>query len=446
MHPRPVKEAIRNPAVKKLFLFVFIVLPLVLVLAVAGIVLSGIEARPLAGATSIPDAASLARGKALAEAYRVSLLKPDGLTTLSASEADINRMLALAGRSLKKATFDARVRATGMTIAVSIRLPKTPLGEYFNGWLTFVPSRDGLQIESARVGKVSIPGWMILSAIRMGLDGGLGAGRGDEALESVREVRFSKGSVSVTYRPTPELVADLQTVAKDAYRQVVVDIDPEAARAYYARLVDTGRSHAGTDTVSFTSFIGPVVALARERSAAGDAAAENAAAIVALAVYFGDARFEKIVGSVRTGSAGGEPPKTGHVRLRGRHDLVQHFTISAALTVTAGLGVADVIGEIKEVKDTGAGGSGFSFTDIAADRAGARFGETATSGRGAIWVQNLLAGNPLENMFFPSITGLPEFMSREEFVRRYTDVGSPAYQDVIEDIDRRVAALAVFGG
>ena len=37
-------------------------------------------------------------------------------------------------------------------------------------------------------------------------------------------------------------------------------------------------------------------------------------------------------------------------------------------------------------------------------------------------------------------------MSREEFVRRYTDVGSPAYQDVIEDIDRRVAALAVFGG
>jgi uncharacterized protein YfiM (DUF2279 family) len=431
--------------VKTLLLLVFVVLPLLLIAAIAAIIVTGIESRPLVARSQSADAASLARGKALVIAYRESLLRPDALTTLSASEADINRVLSLAGRGLKNATFDAHIRPTGMVIAASVRLPKTPLGEYFNGYVGVAPSRNGLQIDTVRVGKVAVPGWIVVAAMRMGLDGALGEGRGDEALASIREVDFTAQRVQVTYRPTPELIADLQRTAKDAYRQVVVDIDPALVRAYFAALVETGKSYGKHADVSFTAFLGPMLALAKQRSQSGAAAAENAAAIVAMAIYFGDNRFEKIVGKVRTGELAGTPLAAENVKLRGRHDLVQHFTISAALTVTAGLGIADVIGEIKEVQDTGAGGSGFSFTDIAADRTGARFGETATGGSGAIWVQNLLAGDPLENMFFPSIAGLPEFMSRAEFVRRFSDVGSPEYDKVVREIDQRIAALAVFG-
>lgn len=430
---------------KKLLIFIFFVLPLLLVLAVAAFVITGIDDRPLVVQTSTPTAASLARGKALAEAYRASLLRPDALTTLSASEADLDRVLALAGRSVRNASFDAAIRPTGMTVAASVRLPKTPLGEYFNAWVGIEPSTNGLRIDSARVGKVSVPGWVVLAAMRLGLDVMLGDGRGDEALASIREIDFLANRVTVTYRPTPELIADLRKTATDTYRQIVADIDPATVRVYYAELVDIGSRLGGQDRASFTSFLGPILALARQRSASGSAADENAAAIVAMAMYFGDSRFEKVVGDVRTGELAGPPPDTDHVRLRGRHDLVQHFTISAALTVTAGLGIADVIGEIKEVKDTGAGGSGFSFTDIAADRAGARFGETATSERGAVWVQNLLAGAPVENMFFPSVAGLPEFMPKEEFARRYGEVGSAEYESVIDEIDSRLAGLAVFG-
>jgi uncharacterized protein YfiM (DUF2279 family) len=60
--------------------------------------------------------------------------------------------------------------------------------------------------------------------------------------------------------------------------------------------------------------------------------------------------------------------------LLGRYDSAQHFVISAALAAWAGEPAANAIGVYKEIDDSRRG-SGFSFADLAADRAGTRFGE-----------------------------------------------------------------------
>ena len=431
---------------KKLLLFVFVIVPLLAVASAAAIVVTGIEKAPLVSEAASPDAQSLARGRDLVQRYRQSLLNPDSLTTLTADERDLNQMLAVAGRGLRHAAFDVRIRSTGMLAAASLRLPKTPLGEYLNARVGFVPSENGIAVDSARVGRIDIPGWLVLAGLRAGLDATLGGGRGDEALSSVRRVVFSPRNVVVTYRPTPELIAELEASAKQTYRDLAVDIDPALVRVYYAALVDKSRGPAAGRDASFSRYLGAAMALARQRSATGTAVDENRAAILALAIYFGDPRFERLIGAVRTGELAASPPDAGHVTLRGRRDLVQHFTVSAALAVTAGSGIADVIGEIKEVEDTGSGGSGFSFTDIAADRAGTRFALAATGSRSAARVQGLLAGAPPENLFFPAVDGLPEFMPAGEFARRFGNVGSAEYDRVVRDIDRRVAGLAVFDG
>jgi hypothetical protein len=430
---------------KKLLILVFVVLPLLAVLALAVVVVASIEDRPVATGIGTPDALSLARGRDLIERYRRSLLQPEALTTLAASEQDLNQMLSLAGRGLRHVALEVRVRPTGMTAAATLRLPQTPLGQYVNAWVAVVPSNAGLVVESARLGAIDVPGWLVLRAVGTSLDAVLGVGRGDEALSSVRRVAFSLQRVEVTYRPTPELIAELERSARRTYREIAVDIDPVDVRAYYATLLSKRRRLDDGRKASFAEYLGAVMDLAKQRAETADAARENRAAIIALAIFFGDSRFERLVGDVRTGELAGPVPDTGRVVLQGRHDLVQHFTISAALTVSAGTGIADVIGELKEVQDTGAGGSGFSFTDIAADRAGARFGETATASGSARRVQNLLAGDPLERMFFPSVAGLPEFMPAAEFTRRFGSVGSAEYERVVRDIDGRLAALAVFG-
>jgi hypothetical protein len=44
----------------------------------------------------------------------------------------------------------------------------------------------------------------------------------------------------------------------------------------------------------------------------------------------------------------------------------------------------------------------------------------------------------------PATDGLPEPMQADEFRRRFGRVGSAAYQQVADDIEQRIAALALF--
>jgi hypothetical protein len=139
----------------------------------------------------------------------------------------------------------------------------------------------------------------------------------------------------------------------------------------------------------------------------------------------------------------GERRALGQFRLDGRHDFVQHFAISIGLTVTGGDLAANIIGELKEAKDSQRS-SGFSFTDIGADRAGVRFARLATaSPASARRVQEMMAAADGEHMFFPRFADLPEGMSEAAFRRRYGDVGSTEYRRVIAEIDRRIAEAGI---
>ena len=122
-------------------------------------------------------------------------------------------------------------------------------------------------------------------------------------------------------------------------------------------------------------------------------------------------------------------------------DLAQHFAISAALAAWAGEPLANTIGLDKEVDDA-RGGSGFSFADLAADRAGTRFGELAV--RQPARLAAALAGGLGSEAIMPATDGLPEPMQADAFRRRFGHVGSAAYQQVVDDIEQRIAALALF--
>lgn len=121
-----------------------------------------------------------------------------------------------------------------------------------------------------------------------------------------------------------------------------------------------------------------------------------------------------------------------------RQDFGQHFLISAALASEAGGPLADAIGVQKELADA-RDGSGFSFNDIAADRAGSRFGQWARQ-RPREWVQALAQG-VVEEQLFPPVEDLPEFLHEGDFRRRYGGPGAPAYRQMMEEIERRLRAL-----
>jgi hypothetical protein len=131
------------------------------------------------------------------------------------------------------------------------------------------------------------------------------------------------------------------------------------------------------------------------------------------------------------------------ITLDGRNDFAKHFMVSAAIVAYADTALADAIGLYKEVEDSRSG-SGFSFNDLAADRAGTKFGEKSVAGKEAAQkLQRRVASGLVDSDLMPAWLDLPEFMSEAEFKRRFGGIDAPAYQRTMQKIERRVAALSV---
>lgn len=127
----------------------------------------------------------------------------------------------------------------------------------------------------------------------------------------------------------------------------------------------------------------------------------------------------------------------GEPTLHGRHDLAQHFSVSAGLTAAAGPQAAESAGVLKEILDS-RGGSGFSFADLSADFAGIAFA------RRLLDKPELLAD--IEKSFrigdyAISPRGLPEGFSAVEFAKKYGSLKDDRYLRAQEDIRKRIAAL-----
>jgi hypothetical protein len=196
----------------------------------------------------------------------------------------------------------------------------------------------------------------------------------------------------------------------------------------------------------FACALEAAFAAARERSAGGGSAVEeNRAAILALGIVLGHPRLARSVGkrldNERSGAAFDVVART---TLRGRGDWARHFTVSGALTVLSAAAPSDAAGLLKEELDAD-GGSGFSFADLLADRAGTTFADFATrDDASALRVQQRLAGGFRVDDFFPPAADLPEGISDAELQSRYGGVGGARYRQTADEIERRLAACAAY--
>ena len=123
--------------------------------------------------------------------------------------------------------------------------------------------------------------------------------------------------------------------------------------------------------------------------------------------------------------------------LHGRHDLAQHFAVSAALTVAVGPQAAESAGLLKEMLDA-RGGSGFSFADLSADFAGIAFARRLLDkpSRLADIEKNFRIGD-----YAIAPRGLPEGLSAKEFEKRYGSLKDERFQRLRGDIRKRIEAL-----
>lgn len=423
-------------------LLFFVLVPAVFLAAPAALMLFVVEQEPVVRTGARISFAEVKHAQRLLARYDPRKMTSNRTTVIRATERDLKAALAGGIAALPGLGGNIVVTSYGviLTLTGELPVPPNPLGRYVNLRLTVAPSSNGLLISRLALGRIEVPPAIVDLAFRLAFDHFVGAGKGKAMMGSVRSVKIAGKTVSVAFRPPKRLVEDLTTAA----RRIAAAGDPARVRPYYRKLARLSRDRATAGRSSLAGYIRPLFALARKRSENGDPVAENRAAVMALAMYFGDSRFERLIGKVRTGELRNYRPRTRQVRLGGRSDLVRHFTVSAGLTLLGGSGVANLLGEAKEVKDSG-GRSGFSFADLAADRAGVRFAEGAVaSAASARHFQAAFSSPITEDDLFPRSLDLPEGLSEAAFRSRYRDINHPDYDRLITEIDRRIDALPLY--
>ena len=70
--------------------------------------------------------------------------------------------------------------------------------------------------------------------------------------------------------------------------------------------------------------------------------------------------------------------------------------------------------------------------------------QAAANAEAAVKLQQRVSAGIHEKDIMPATKDLPEFMPEAEFQKRYGGIDAPAYKRVMTDIERRVAALALY--
>ena len=407
-------------------------LPLLAVLLLGGVVAWQVPAASaLVQQTEALKTDDVERALQLARAHDPRRAIPGVVRTLRLTQHEAELLLNHAAARVRPSRWKVSVGADRLQLQASLRLPDNPFGAWLNVDLRAHQTRGLPKLDAVTLGRLPVPvafvEWVLDTlATRNGL-----GGYRTLAAVAVQQVRLGPQRIELVY-----------AWGSDAPERVMAALLPEREherlRVYAAHLAQLAAAAPANAPLSLSQLLPPMFELATRRSADGqDPALENRAALLVLGMAANGIGLATLLPERRAELAA-HPIR---LTLAGRRDFPQHFLVSATLAAESGGPLADMIGLYKEMTDARSG-SGFSFNDMAANRAGTRLGELAV-GDPAKLQQRMTAGlNEADLM--PDVSDLPEFMNEGEFRRRFGNPGSPAFQRMMTDIEERLGATPLF--
>jgi hypothetical protein len=428
------------------FFYGAILLLLLFAGAALALFLYALEPEPQTLRLAPADSTTVADGKAFVKRIKIQVESAGAEgTTLAITEAELDQLAQLGAHTFRWTTADVEIDGATVDAKMSVQLPQNPFGRYLNLAARVGSSSTGVGIDQLTVGPFRFTGqWLLPLAARM-MDIVLRDKQASALLAGARGVRVEGDTVLLDVSPPPDAKENLKQAVRTLQAYRIPEGEEERVTHYYDLLAKEG-DLPDVRTQSLSEYLAPLMREAARRSEDSSAVVENRAAIWALVIYFSDGGFETLVGKLVSSQRElvWAPYDVG---LAQRVDLRMHFLTSAGIALASQQGISIAAGEFKELLDSGNGGSGFSFVDLAADRAGIQFVTLAMAGEDeARQLQEQLAQITSEYSFFPDISGLLEGMSDAQFRAQYGDVESARYREEVSRIDERIARLPIYAG
>ncbi len=325
-----------------------------------------------------------------------------------------------------------KLKTESIHFSIYLKLPKNLFGSYLNiQFQLYAPPFRMPKIQNLHIGQLHIPN------IYAGL-----------LIEKIIQHTRLKQYLALisqnlkTFELLPQQLNISYQLPANAFNKIqkllTPSIDKRALAQYQKILHQAIQQHDPAWRLSLSEILQPLFKLALQRSTASNAITENQL------VLFIANRYVNHSSSLLTTSFTTQPVPYYPVYLYRRIDMAQHFMWSAALSASSNSQLAHVIGLGKELHDADHG-SGFSFIDLAADRAGMTLGKYATaSPEQAMKLQQKMASVNSYHAFVPNFLDLPENLNTETFKTRYESIYSPQYQRTLQNIDQRIAHCPIY--
>ncbi|MGR9115683.1 MAG: hypothetical protein ACU85E_07950 [Gammaproteobacteria bacterium] len=357
----------------------------------------------------------------------------DNIKTIELNSRDLNIALNYLLNNYLQSSSQISLHDDALDFTISLLLPDNLFGKYLNLQFHLNQLNGATQITELAIGRISIAdelaGLLIDKIIKY-------AHLKQHYIlvtEQVLDLHFDSNKLSLTYLTDPayaDNTADLLHRARDHQTMLY----------YQRKLTEVINNHDPEWRLSLAELFQPLFELAYRRSTPRTAIKENRIVIFTVNSYVN--KNEVLPYLPRNVTA--RPRRNYPVFLYKRIDLAKHFVASATLTTTGGGHLANMIGLEKELSDARSG-SGFSFIDLAGDRAGMRFGRMAVSSpSNARKLQKYMSRIKDYTAFMPDMRDLPENLNRKQFKKQFFTVYSSQYQEMLQEIDKRIDALPLY--
>ena len=250
----------------------------------------------------------------------------------------------------------------------------------------------------------------------------------------------------VDNKPQPRRRPQTQSaLARETNRILSHLVEAAARRGPANDTADNAADDIAADGDELTNFYVRQAAQAASRQRSSNA---KRAMLLALGIFIDDAdflqkfpltaSFAKQVESAERRDA--RLQVLGQPTMRERTDLTKHFFVSAHLLVAGGKPAAVAAGLAKETRDSN-GGTGFSFIDMAANRAGIVFAEQLLADR--IKLQDVAERFHVDD-YLPTLRGLEEGLTATQLEEQYGGEGQPTIADTLAEIEDRILSLPAY--
>lgn len=349
--------------------------------------------------------------------------------------------MRLGARLIPGLRSDAAIEDGAVVLTAAIPVPWITGRRWLNIRAGIPPFEGRVALDTVLVGDRVIPPDTALTLARIGANLAFGNQTGDRVLASAASMTVGHDSVAFALNLDREGRGSLIGGVFGALRDGDMP-SPDEIEAMYLRLREAMDNGTLPARGSYLPYIRFALNMALEDASEDSLPNAYTAALFALSRACGARDFALVVG--RMAAVGPDQRRwkvdCDALTLNGRVDSRRHFTTAAAIQAASNRGFAISIGEFKELADSYKGGSGFDFTDIAANNSGIRMSDLFMARPAADWPA-LIDRLTTEGAVIVPFDGIPKHMDGPEFKARYTEIDSPAYAAEIARIEARIDTL-----